>query len=184
MKKFKKYSINKIQLRSRKLILAWQHNYFKDTKIKSVDGYFIASNIFSVYVYSTNKNSSVTKELSMKIDTKISQLIANSRAHIKQEQQKLDRMTTSMIGLPLIRTKPMVINVNTEKISPSVLALIKLYIAIDKHILSAYQATTNGDIGTTQCDAFTNEAFRNLYKLLSDIQRITVQFHKIRKENS
>lgn len=184
MKKFKKYSINKIQLHSRKLVLAWQHNYFKDTKIKSVDGYFIASNIFSVYVYSTNKNASVIKEFAIKIDTKISELIANSRSHINQEQQKLDRMTTSMIDLPLIRTKPMVINVNTEKITPSALALIKLYIAIDKHILAAYQAKANGDISTTQCDAFKNQAFRNLNKLLSDIQRITVQFHKIRKENS
>ncbi|TFZ60113.1 hypothetical protein E4T25_08915 [Photobacterium damselae subsp. piscicida] len=184
MNKFKKIPINKIQLHSKRLVSAWQYNYFKDTEIKHLDGYFIASNIFSVYVYSTNKKASVIKEFAIKIDTRISELIADSRNYINQQQQKLDKKTRIWIDLPLKMNEPLAIKIDTNKIAPSALALIKLYIAIDKHIVAAYQAKANGDISTTECQIFENKAFKNLNKLLSDIKRISAQFHKIRKENS
>lgn len=184
MRKFHKITINNIELHSKRLIVLWQHDHFKNKDIKLTDGTFISSNIFSVYVYSTPKEISIVKELAIQVNDKISDLIGDCRDYIRKEQQKLNHMTTSIIAVPFVMPDPILIKIDHNKLTPSVLALIKLYIAIDKHIIAANKAKNDGDISSTQCAAFQNHAIKRLTVLLTKIQKICSQFHKLRKENS
>ncbi|POB81801.1 hypothetical protein CRN35_05305, partial [Vibrio vulnificus] len=73
------------------------------------------------------------------------------------------------------------IAINRDKITPNVLALIKLFIAVDNHIITANKAKLDGDISSTECSAYQSHAFKKVNVLLTEIKKICSQFHQIRK---
>lgn len=174
-------SLDNVNLHSKRLVSLWQHDHFKNKGFKHVDGVFICSNIFSVYVYSTSKNESVIKALATRVDNKISDLIGDTRQYIRQEQRKLDRMATTSIISNFVKPDSIEIAINRDKITPNVLALIKLFIAVDNHIITANKAKLDGDISSTECSAYQSHAFKKINVLLTEIKKICSQFHQIRK---
>ncbi|TFZ60112.1 hypothetical protein E4T25_08910 [Photobacterium damselae subsp. piscicida] len=179
-----KISLDNIELHNKHLISRWDYNYFEDKKIKIVDGRFICSNIFSVYIYSTSKEKSDIKQLAQKTTIKISELINDTKIYILNEQQKLERFTTEMISYPFRMPEPILMDIDIEKISPSAMALIKLFIIIDKYILMAHRAKRDGDISLNQHKTFINHAIKQLNVLLNEIREVCIEFHRERKERA
>lgn len=177
----KKISIDNIQLHNRRLVSLWQHDHFAPKPIKHLDGQFVSSNVFSVYVYTTHKEESVVKAFAQKVDDKIGDVIANLRATIRQEQRKLHRLQDTPILGNFKTPTPILINIDKDKMSPSTLALLKIYIALDNFIIEVHQAKASGDISATESDAFKNRVFKQLNKTLNELKITCTKFHNVRK---
>lgn len=179
-----KISLDNINLHNKHLMTRWNYNYLENKQIKIVDGRFICSNIFSVYVYSTHKEQSDLKQLAQKTNIKISDLINGTKSRILNEQQKLERFTTEIISYPFRMPEPILMDIDIEKITPSSMALIKLFIIIDKYILMVHRAKRDGDISLNQHKTFINHAIKQLNILLNEIRELCIEFHRERKERA
>ncbi len=66
----KKVSIDNIYLHHRRLVTLWQYDYFvaaTEQRSKQLDGLYISSNLFSVFIYTTNKEDNVVKAFAQKV---------------------------------------------------------------------------------------------------------------------
>lgn len=180
MKK-KTITLDNVSLHNKRLITLWQHDHFKSKNIKHLDGTFVCSNLFSVYVYTTNKDDSAIKLLAQRVDTKISDVLGELRAHIRSEQRKLHKLQSNTLISHFTAPEPVKINIDKDKISPTILSLVKIFIAIDNHIVETNQAKIDGDISTNECNAFQNHMFKQLNITLNELKIICTKFHKIRK---
>lgn len=177
----KKISIDNVQLHNRRLVSLWQHDHFSSKPIKHLDGKFVSSNLFSVYVYTTHKEESVVTVFARKVDDKIGDMIANLRTTIRQEKRKLHRLQDTPILGNFRKPEPIAINIDKDKITPSTLALLKIYIALDNFILEVHQAKASGDISATESDAFKNRVFKQLNRTLNELKSTCTKFHNVRK---
>ncbi|MGF1878941.1 hypothetical protein L4D77_27155 [Photobacterium frigidiphilum] len=178
----KTHIINEIILHNKRLTTIWQHDYFKSKAIKHIDGLFAFNNIFSVYAYSTRKETSVTVAFARKASEKISNELAELRLFVRAKSQELNTLTDDIELLPFTPSNPHTVAFDREKLTPPNAALVKVFVAIDNYIVELNKARFNGDISPNECEAYRNHAFKQLNIKLNDIHKICINFHQIRKE--